>query len=85
MTEEGFDIPECNMVVSFDEPRSLKSFIQIKGRARKENSQYIIFATEVSYDRMLKNKEMFEDTIQATEEIAINKFAKDEDFGGKKM
>ena len=35
VTEEGFDIPECNTVISFDMPMSLKSYIQIKGRARK--------------------------------------------------
>ena len=34
---------------------------------------------------MLKNKDMFEDTIKATEEIAINKFARNEDFDGKKI
>ena len=59
VTEEGFDIPECNMVISFDEPRSLKSYIQIKGRARKKDSQYIIFSTSISIDRMNKSKEMF--------------------------
>jgi ERCC4-related helicase len=45
VTEEGFDIPECKMVVSFDRPSSLKSYIQIKGRARERNSRYIIFTT----------------------------------------
>ena len=33
----------------------------------------------------MKDKEMFEDTIQATEEIAINKFAKNQDLNGKVM
>ena len=43
VTEEGFDIPGCNLVISFDTPFSMKSYIQIKGRARKKNSKYIIF------------------------------------------
>jgi endoribonuclease Dicer len=46
VTEEGFDIPGCNLVISFDTPFSLKSYIQIKGRARKKNSRYIIFTND---------------------------------------
>ena len=46
VTEEGLDIPECNLVVSFSEPKTIKSFIQLKGRARKERSEYIILAPE---------------------------------------
>lgn len=34
ITEEGFDIPTCNKVISFDTPTNMKSYIQIKGRAR---------------------------------------------------
>lgn len=45
VTEEGFDIPGCNLVISFDTPFSMKSYIQIKGRARKKSSKYIIFTT----------------------------------------
>jgi len=46
VAEEGFDIPECNLVVSFSPPFSLKSFIHLKGRARKENSSYIIICPQ---------------------------------------
>ena len=76
MTEEGFDIPECNTVISFDTPSSLKSYIQIKGRARKLHSKYYIFTSVKNYDKMLKNREIFDDTINITYEIAINQLAK---------
>jgi len=46
VTEEGLDIPECNLVVSFSEPKTIKSFIQLKGRARKEKSEYIILSPD---------------------------------------
>lgn len=46
VTEEGFDIPHCKIVISFDKPSSLKSYIQIKGRARQQYSKYYIFTTE---------------------------------------
>ena len=41
--EEGIDIPTCHLVVCFDRPKNLKSFVQRRGRARKEQSKYIIF------------------------------------------
>jgi len=46
VTEEGLDIPDCNLVISFSEPKTIKSFIQLKGRARKENSEYLILSQE---------------------------------------
>lgn len=42
VVEEGFDIPDCNLVVSYSEPQTIKSFIQLKGRTRKDQSDYII-------------------------------------------
>ena len=41
--EEGLDIQSCNAVLTLVELRTPKSFIQIKGRARKSNSEFIIF------------------------------------------
>ena len=41
--EEGLDIQSCNAVLTLVELRTPKSFIQIKGRARKSNSDFIIF------------------------------------------
>lgn len=41
--EEGLDIQSCNAVLALVELRTPKSFIQIKGRARKSNSDFIIF------------------------------------------
>lgn len=42
VVEEGFDIPDCNLVVSYSEPQTIKSFIQLKGRTRRDQSDYII-------------------------------------------
>ena len=46
VTEEGLDVPDCNLVISFSEPKTIKSFIQLKGRARKEKSEYLILSPE---------------------------------------
>ena len=40
--EEGIDIAACNLVVCYDAPPNLKSFIQRRGRARHGKSRYII-------------------------------------------
>lgn len=40
--EEGIDVQECNLVVSFDTPITFRSYVQSKGRARMKNSEYKI-------------------------------------------
>lgn len=40
--EEGIDIAACNLVVCFSPPATLKSYIQRRGRARKEQSRFIV-------------------------------------------
>lgn len=40
--EEGIDISKCNTVICFDEPPNMQSFVQRRGRARKEDSKYVI-------------------------------------------
>ncbi len=44
--EEGIDISSCNVVICFDPPKNLKSFIQRRGRARKQESKYIIMLAD---------------------------------------
>ena len=44
--EEGIDVQSCNLVVCFDPPLNLKSFIQRRGRARQEKSTLAIMASK---------------------------------------
>ena len=46
-------------------PLSLKSYIQIKGRARKKSSKYIIFTFSTNYEGMLEKKKIFDNSINA--------------------
>ncbi|KAL2021535.1 hypothetical protein VTK56DRAFT_7034 [Thermocarpiscus australiensis] len=48
--EEGIDVPACNLVVCFDRPKNLKSFIQRRGRARMSASQLYLLVEEESGD-----------------------------------
>ncbi|KAG6760040.1 hypothetical protein POTOM_036539 [Populus tomentosa] len=40
--EEGLDVQSCNLVIRFDPPSSVSSFIQSGGRARMQNSDYLL-------------------------------------------
>ncbi|OLN92282.1 Dicer-like protein 2 [Colletotrichum chlorophyti] len=40
--EEGIDVPACNLVLCFDKPPNLKSFIQRRGRARMKDSKLLM-------------------------------------------
>lgn len=44
--EEGIDVPACNLVICFDRPSNLKSFIQRRGRARMKNSKLLLFCED---------------------------------------
>lgn len=53
--EEGIDISACNIVVCFNRPPNLKSFIQRRGRARKSRSIFVLLVP--SNDRSLGPQE----------------------------
>jgi endoribonuclease Dicer len=42
VAEEGMDIPACNVVIRFDPIQTPVSMIQSRGRARQENSTFIV-------------------------------------------
>lgn len=44
--EEGIDVPECNVVICFEKPANLKSFIQKRGRAKKQGSKLVLMMPE---------------------------------------
>ena len=44
--EEGIDVAQCDLVIAFMGSRSLIKFIQMRGRARKPGSVFVIFETE---------------------------------------
>ena len=44
--EEGIDVPACNLVICFDQPATLKSFVQRRGRARERDSKLVLFFSQ---------------------------------------
>jgi len=59
--EEGIDVAACNLVICFDPPPNLKSFIQRRGRARKQQSRFVIMeprtSTKSKFDRWVRLEE----------------------------
>jgi dsRNA-specific ribonuclease len=49
--EEGIDVSSCHLVICFERPRNLKSFVQRRGRARMQESKYFIFMPSVGGGR----------------------------------
>ncbi|KAG0500438.1 hypothetical protein HPP92_000510 [Vanilla planifolia] len=42
VAEEGLHIPECSCVIRFDLPKTVRSYVQSRGRARRFGSRYIV-------------------------------------------
>ncbi|KAL4992648.1 ATP-dependent helicase dcl2 [Aspergillus falconensis] len=63
--EEGIDVSACSVVVCYDKPPSLKSFVQRRGRARRQHSTYsMMLSTEddaASLDNWLKVEKVMEE------------------------
>jgi Dicer dimerisation domain len=43
VVEEGMDVQACSFVVAFDGLTSIKGYIQMKGRGRKQNAKFYVF------------------------------------------
>lgn len=58
--EEGIDISSCHLVICFERPKNLKSFVQRRGRARMQRSKYFIFVPELGSERSPESWEALE-------------------------
>ncbi|EWG52521.1 hypothetical protein FVEG_11254 [Fusarium verticillioides 7600] len=82
--EEGIDIPACNLVVSFDEIATLKSFIQRRGRARMPESKMIALLSSSADTRAWEDleigmKERYEDDQRELDRLNKQAWAEDID------
>jgi ERCC4-related helicase len=63
--EEGIDVSSCHLVICFERPKNLKSFVQRRGRARKQESEYIIFLPETGGGRPAESWQALEEAMKA--------------------
>ncbi|RYP03678.1 hypothetical protein DL765_010424 [Monosporascus sp. GIB2] len=74
--EEGIDVPACNLVVCFDPPTTLKSFIQRRGRARARESRLIMMVPAESSKYVewaqleMEMKKKYEDELREIQRLA---------------
>ena len=66
--EEGIDVSECHLVVCFESPKNLKSFVQRRGRARRQESKYFIFSPHSGNQRSPATWESLEEEMKAAYE-----------------
>lgn len=72
--QEGLDVAACNHIVLFDRTWSLKSFLQSRGRARAQDSEYTIICSA-------DDKSYYEKLFQ--QEIILSKMVRDEMVDGQ--
>jgi ERCC4-related helicase len=63
--EEGIDISSCHFVIDFERSKNLKSFVQRRGRARKEESKYVVFMPEKGGGRPPESWQSLEEKMKA--------------------
>lgn len=62
--EEGIDVSSCQLVICFEPPKNLKSFVQRRGRARKQRSRYYILLPNIGGGRGPQNWESLEEEMK---------------------
>lgn len=63
--EEGLDVSSCSLVICYDKPANLKSFVQRRGRARHQQSTYAIMNSTIDETLDLKRWQELEEAMIA--------------------
>ncbi|XP_015599757.1 endoribonuclease Dicer isoform X2 [Cephus cinctus] len=72
VVDEGLDIPSCTLVVRFDEPQDFRSYIQSKGRARSQTSEYILLISE-NADKFLSKYHNFKKIEEYLQQLLVGR------------
>ncbi|KAL0452252.1 UNVERIFIED_CONTAM: Endoribonuclease Dicer2 [Sesamum latifolium] len=56
MLEEGLDVQSCNLVIRFDPSATICSFIQSRGRARMQNSDFVLMVKSGDFSALARLK-----------------------------
>lgn len=83
--EEGIDVPACNVVICFQAPANLKSFVQRRGRARHRDSKLVLLSdsagkTLVEWQALEADmRKTYEDEMRALQEMLVCEDTEDHD------
>ena len=74
--EEGIDVSACNVVVCYQNPPNMRSFLQRRGRARKSKSKYVMLdeghdqkTLDTWFELELEMKKAYRDEMRNLEEV----------------
>lgn len=70
--EEGLDVSECNLVICLNELLNVKAFIQMKGRARKQDSKFVFLCADKELAEVEKERKNFGVVIEKMKELAFS-------------
>ena len=68
VAEEGLDIPQCNLVIRYEAELTVKSMVQSRGRARKQDSRFVLIIErgplEDKYRDAVRRERLMQDAVQ---------------------
>ncbi len=71
VVEEGLDVPSCNLVCCFNPIKNVKSFVQMQGRAREADSQFVVLTPKDKTADLRKRIGEFKATIATSQQLAL--------------
>ncbi|KAK3102774.1 hypothetical protein FSP39_013845 [Pinctada imbricata] len=71
VAEEGIDIPECQLVVSMNPPSTVTALVQMRGRARKIQSKFVIICTDVNEKAKMEDLQLKENNMTKATAIIV--------------
>lgn len=91
--EEGIDVSTCSIVICFEKPPNLKSFIQRRGRARKSDSKYVMMFESWPQSEIVSTwtaleaemRKLYEDDMRQVHELQSLEEFEDEDLVGRTL
>ncbi|KAF5179568.1 Endoribonuclease dicer-like protein [Thalictrum thalictroides] len=80
VAEEGIHVANCSCVIRFDLPKTVRSYVQSRGRARQTGSQYILMLERENveqrnllYEMMRSENSMTDSTLNRDRDASISK------------
>ncbi|XP_052822725.1 uncharacterized protein LOC128246994 [Octopus bimaculoides] len=73
VAEEGVDLPKCSLVITLNPPTSVITLVQMRGRARKNNSIFLVVCENTKNEENIRNLLSAERIMEDATEYMCNK------------
>ncbi|CAI9720102.1 dicer 2-1 [Octopus vulgaris] len=73
VAEEGVDLPKCSLVITLNPPTSVVTLVQMRGRARKNNSTFLVVCENAKNEENIRNLLGAEKIMEEATEYMCNK------------